>query len=77
MVFAFIFDSVGGAEWLVLLGVVLIVAGPRELPSMVRRLGRMMAHVRRLSDEFKRQLMSLDEPPPPPNADGHAGGERT
>ena len=61
MTFAFVFESVGGTEWLVLLGVVLIVVGPKNLPSAARKFGQMMSTLRRAADEFKRQLMSMDE----------------
>ena len=61
MGFAFIFESVGGTEWFVLLGVVLIVVGPKNLPSAARKLGQIMANLRRAADEFKRQLMSMDQ----------------
>ena len=61
MSFAFIFESVGGTEWFVLLGVVLIVVGPKNLPSAARKLGQIMANLRRAADEFKRQLMSMDQ----------------
>ena len=61
MAFAFILESVGGTEWLVLLGVVLIVVGPKNLPSAARKLGSIMSTLRRAADEFKRQLLSMDE----------------
>ena len=61
MTFAFIFDSVSGSEWLVLLGVILIVVGPKNLPSAVRKFGQITAQLRRAADEFKRQLLSMDE----------------
>ena len=61
MSFAFIFESVGGTEWFVLLGVVLIVIGPKNLPSAARKLGQVMTNLRRAADEFKRQLMSMDQ----------------
>ena len=61
MSFAFIFDSVGGTEWFVLLGVVLIVVGPKNLPAAARKLGQVMTNLRRAADEFKRQLMSMDQ----------------
>ncbi len=61
MTFAFIFESVGGTEWLVLLGVVLIVVGPRNLPAAARKLGKFMTTLRRAADEFKRQVMSMDQ----------------
>ena len=83
MTFAFIFESVGGTEWLVLRGVVLIVVGPKNLPSAARKLGNIMSTLRRAADEFKRQLLSMDEEfrkavddsanesstPPPPSED--------
>ena len=61
MTFAFIFDSVGGTEWLVLLGVILIVVGPKNLPAAARKFGQIMAQLRRAADEFKRQILSMDE----------------
>ena len=59
--FAFVFDSVGGGEWLVLLAVILIIVGPKNLPSATRKMGQMMSKLRRAADEFKRQLMTMDE----------------
>lgn len=59
--FAFVLDSVGGGEWLVLLAVVLIVVGPKNLPSAARKMGQIMTKLRRAADEFKRQLMTMDE----------------
>ena len=62
MAFAFLFfDSVGGGEWLVLLAVVLIVVGPRNLPAAARKMGQIMSTLRRAADEFKRQVMSMDQ----------------
>lgn len=60
MTFAFIFDSVGGTEWILLLGVILIVIGPKNLPAAARKLGGMMTKLRRAADEFKRQVMAMD-----------------
>jgi len=34
---AFLFDSAGFGEWFVLLAVVLVVVGPKNLPSTARR----------------------------------------
>ena len=61
MTFAFIFDSIGGTEWLVLLGVILIVVGPKNLPGAARKFGEITAQLRRAADEFKRQLLSMDQ----------------
>ena len=60
MAFAIIFDSVGAGEWLVLLAVLLIVMGPRRLPSAARQLGGYVARIRRAADGFKRQLLEMD-----------------
>ena len=61
MAFAFFLESVGGGEWLVLLAVILIVVGPKNLPSAARKIGQVMSQLRRAADEFKRQLMSMDQ----------------
>ncbi len=58
--FAFIFDSVGFGEWFVLLAVVLIVIGPRNLPDAMRKFGRLYAKFRRHAESFKRQLLEMD-----------------
>ena len=60
MTLAFVFDSVGFGEWFVLLAVVLIVVGPRRLPSAARTLGQYYSKFRRAADNFKRQLMDMD-----------------
>lgn len=61
MSFAFIIESVSGTEWLVLLGVILIVVGPKNLPAAARKMGQVMSTLRRAADEFKRQLMTMDQ----------------
>ena len=61
MTFAFIFESVGGTEWLLLLGVVLIVVGPKNLPAAARKMGQIMSTLRRAADEFKRKVMAMDQ----------------
>ena len=48
-------------ETLVILVVAMIVLGPRKLPEAARKLGRWMGMVRRAGDEFKRQIMSMDQ----------------
>ena len=59
--FAFIFESVGSGEWLVLLAVILIVVGPKNLPSAARKMGQVLSQLRRAADEFKRQIMTMDQ----------------
>ena len=58
--FALIFDSVGFGEWVVLLAVLLVVMGPKRLPSTLRTFGQYYAKFRRAAESFKRQLMDMD-----------------
>jgi Sec-independent protein translocase protein TatA len=41
--------------------VILIIVGPKNLPSAARKVGEIMSKLRRAADEFKRQLMTMDE----------------
>ena len=60
MTLAIIFDSVGAGEWMVLLAVLLVVMGPKRLPSTARKIGAYYSKFRRAADSFKRQLMEMD-----------------
>ena len=60
MTLAIIFDSVGAGEWLVLLAVLLVVIGPKNLPSTARKIGAYYSKFRRAAENFKRQLMDMD-----------------
>ena len=60
MTLAIIFESVGAGEWLVLLAVVLVVVGPKRLPSTARKFGQYYAKFRRAADGIKRQLLEMD-----------------
>ena len=62
-VLAFLGGSVGAGEWVVLFVVVLIVVGPKRLPELARKFGRTMEMFRRAADEFKDQLMNMDQEP--------------
>jgi Sec-independent protein translocase protein TatA len=68
---AFLMESVGMGEWVVLLAVIMIVMGPKSLPDMARKLGRWTETFRRAAEEFKRQIMSMDEEPHPPEPEPH------
>ena len=65
---AFLTGSVGAGEWVVLFVVVLIVVGPKRLPEVARKLGRTMEMFRRAADEFKDQLMTMDQEQTPSSA---------
>ena len=60
MTLAIIFDSVGAGEWLVLLAVLLVVMGPKRLPSTARKIGSYYSKFRRAAESLKRQLMDMD-----------------
>lgn len=63
---AFVFDSASPGEWFVLAVVVMIVVGPKRLPEIARKLGRTMEMFRRAADEFKSQILTMDQEPTPP-----------
>lgn len=48
--------GIGWGEMLVIAIVVLIVVGPKDLPMMLRNIGRAMGTVRRMSNEFRREI---------------------
>jgi sec-independent protein translocase protein TatB len=48
--------DIGWTELLVIAAVALVVVGPRELPGMLRSIGRMMAGVRRMASDFQSQF---------------------
>ncbi len=57
--------GIGMPELLIILGVALLVLGPKKLPEMARSLGRAMAEFRRASTELRNTLTApLEEPPP-------------
>jgi sec-independent protein translocase protein TatB len=52
-VFLFIFESIGTQELLLIGIVALIFLGPRRMPEMARKLGKMMSDFRSTANEFK------------------------
>ena len=51
--FLFIFESIGTAE-LVFIGIIaLIFLGPRRMPEMARKMGKLMADLRGTANDFK------------------------
>ena len=49
---ALVFDSVGLGEWVVWFVVILVVVGPKRLPGIARKIGRMSEVFRRAADEL-------------------------
>jgi Tat protein translocase TatB subunit len=52
-VFLFILESIGTTELLLIGIVALIFLGPRKLPEMARKIGKLMAEFRGTASEFK------------------------
>ena len=48
-------------SWLIVALVAIIVVGPKNLPKTMRSIARMMGKLQRASNEFKRQILSLDQ----------------
>lgn len=48
--------GLGWGETLLIAAVLLIAVGPKDLPVLLRNLGRMMGSVRRMSNEFRREI---------------------
>ncbi|MDP6491391.1 MAG: twin-arginine translocase TatA/TatE family subunit [Kiritimatiellia bacterium] len=51
----------GPGELILVFLVVLLLFGPRKLPGLARTLGSLMQQVRRASNDFRDQLMSVEE----------------
>ena len=51
--FLFIFESIGTSELLLVGIIALIFLGPRKLPEIARKIGKMMAEFRVTTNEFK------------------------
>ncbi len=55
----------GGGEVLLLFVAILVFFGTKKLPGIARSIGRALEQLRSASDEFKDQLMNIDEEPRP------------
>jgi Tat protein translocase TatB subunit len=60
--------GIGMPELLLILGLALIVLGPKKLPELARALGKGMAELRRateeIKDEFRQMENDIQDPPP-------------
>ena len=61
---AFLADSIGAGEVLLLFLVILVFFGPRRLPDMARQLGKTVSELRRASQNFRDQMMQMDRDQP-------------
>jgi TatA/E family protein of Tat protein translocase len=62
--------GIGMPELLLILGLALIVLGPKKLPELAKTLGKGLAEFRRatdeLKDEFRKVEVDVDNPEPAP-----------
>ncbi len=57
----FLSGAPGPGELILIFLVVLLLFGPRKLPGFARTLGTLMQQLRRASNDFRDQLMSVEE----------------
>ena len=62
--------GIGMPELLIIMGVALLVLGPKRLPEIARSLGRGMAEFRRASTELRNTMTAPLEPPAPTSPSG-------
>lgn len=55
--------NVGGAEFLVIALVALIILGPDKLPDAARKVGNVMGELREMSSGFKREISTAMNDP--------------
>ena len=60
---AFLTGAPGPGEWVLLFLAILLLFGPRRLPEIARILGRLLDEMRRASNEFRSQVMQIDDLP--------------
>ncbi len=66
--------GIGMPELILILGLALIVLGPKKLPEIARALGKGLAEFRRATDELKDELTRIEpehETPKTPPPDTH------
>ncbi len=51
--------SIGWTEMMLVAAIALIVVGPRDLPAMLRHIGKAVGSVRRMGNEFKSELNKI------------------
>jgi TatA/E family protein of Tat protein translocase len=58
------FGDIGAGEVLVILAAILILFGGKGLPAMARKFGKVTQDLQKATHDFKKQLLSADQPPP-------------
>lgn len=58
---AFLTGAPGPGELILLFLVILVLFGPRRLPEVARKIGKMLDQLRRASQDFRDQIMHIEE----------------
>lgn len=61
---AFFDGSLGSGEVILIFVVILVLFGPRRLPQIARMIGKTLNELRRASQDFRDQVMRIEESPP-------------
>jgi len=72
---AFLSGAPGPGELIVIFLVILVLFGPKRLPEIARMVGKTLNDLRRASQDFKDQIMTIDEEPAPEPEPGAGGVE--
>jgi TatA/E family protein of Tat protein translocase len=62
---AFLGGAMGPGEIILVFLAVLVLFGPRRLPEIARTIGKVIHDLQRASQDFRDEVMRLDEEPPP------------
>ncbi len=57
---AFFSGNIGSGEFVLLFALILVLFGPRRLPSLAREIGVFLAKLQRTAQDFRDQIMNLD-----------------
>ncbi len=61
---SFLSGAPGAGEMILIFVVILLLFGPKRLPEIARMIGRTLDELRKASQDFKDQIMAIDEEPP-------------
>lgn len=71
---AFLSGAPGAGEMILIFAVILLLFGPKRLPEIARMIGRTLDELRKASQDFKDQIMAIDEDAPDTSTNSGTGG---